>query len=96
MLVRPNSPSAIRCVQTNKALTRLIMDNCQVHSPRAHLSPPSASAGIQDAPLCWQIEDTEAQLLLDALSKSNVKEFSGYNNCCLKKELRAQMRGFKK
>ena len=37
-----------------------------------------------------------AQLLLDALAKSNVKEFSGYNNCCVSKDLRSRMRGFKK
>ena len=43
-----------------------------------------------------QIEDAEAQLLLDALAKSRVREFRAYNNCCLKKELRTKLRGYKK
>lgn len=43
-----------------------------------------------------QIEDDEALLLLAALEKSSVTEFHAFNNCCLKKDVRKKMRGFKK
>jgi len=44
-----------------------------------------------------QIDDAEAQLLVDAVAKHpKIKEFHAHNNTCLSRELRKKMRGFKK